>query len=145
MKIENILKKINSDVRILGYVPMGMITLTPRFIKQGKDTVLEIFYMLSDNSQGRYTVYPARYRVLYDYKNSIPVLMERLNKELDYSAPLGSYIKLIEDSGIPVDAAQKYAEACNKALESVDLTETQIDSLRELWETIIPEKIKATL
>ena len=145
MSFSSMIKKISSDTRILGYVPMTAIPLTPRFVKRGEKAVLELFYLPVDQSQGRYTMYPARYRVLYDPESAFPVLMEKLEPKGDPEAAIGSYIRLMEAHGISADAAQKYAEICDKEMEKGTLSDEQIEKLFTLWEDTVPPEIKAVL
>ncbi len=147
MEFKKLLKLIAEDSQINSYVALEEIFLLPKLIKKDSKLIAELFYLKSDVSMGRYTVYPVSHRVLYDIEEKRTVSMECITKhDIDYNIPLGSYQKLLEKNGIEKNISEKYAELFVKtAAKGNDADEKDLMDLSILWEQCIPVEIKNTI
>lgn len=147
MEFKELLKLIAEDSQINSYVALEEIFLLPKLIKKDSKLIAELFYLKSDVSMGRYTVYPISHRVLYDIEEKRTVSMECIIKhDIDYNIPLGSYQKLLEKNGIESSISAKYAELFVKiAAKGNDVNDKDLTDLSTLWEQCIPVEIKNTI
>lgn len=147
MNFRALLNLMGEDIIINSFVPLGEISILPRFIKRNNRLTAEVFYMHSDTSKGRYTIYPVSYRVLYDVADRRPVLMEHLNRDTtDFSIPIGTYQELLDKNNIDRDIAKEYSDLCEKIIAAgSEADKAQLQKLFELWEKCIPVEIKNTI
>lgn len=147
MDFKELLQLITEDPQINSYVALEEIFLLPKLIKKDGRLTAELFYLKSDVSMGRYTVYPVSHRVFYDIEEKQPVNMECITKDdTDYNKALGTYRELVKKNGIKNSISAEYAELFIKTVSGGgNADDKALADLSALWEQCIPVEIKNTI
>lgn len=147
MDFKELLTLINEDLTINSNIALSEISLLPKLVRKDGRLMVEVYYLKSDLSLGRYTVYPVSHKVLYDIESKKAVEIKNVAlKNIDYGTPLGTYQNLLNKNGIENSKTKEYEDLFTEVFnKGNDADNRALKILSALWEQCIPNEIKNTI